>query len=216
MSQAYEGHEEDREKIWNALGGTRGLIDSGLPSIIFLIAFNIHHSVKSASLIAVIASLLFAVIRLIRRETLQHALSGLFGIGICALFAILLHSASGFFLPSLIKNSIFALLYLGANLFNYPLIGVILGPILGENMEWRNNPARLAAYKKAGWLWAGMFLIRLAVQFPLYLQNRLNLLGTANIFLGYPLYASVIWFTWRILRKVPAVKVTEPPQEDTL
>ena len=217
MSTPYEGHEADKEKIWNALGGTRGLIDSGIPSIIFLIAFNIHHSVKIASAISVAASLLFAVVRLIKRETLQHALSGLFGVAICAAFATYTHSASGFYLPSIFKNIFFAVLYIGANFANFPIIGLTLGPILGENLEWRKSAARLAVYKKVGWLWAGMFLIRVGIQLPLYLAKKVNLLGTANIFLGYPLYLVVIWLTWQMLRKVPTVKpveATEPPQEE--
>ena len=37
---SYEGHHEDRAKVLGALGGTRGLLDSGLPSIVFL---SVHH-----------------------------------------------------------------------------------------------------------------------------------------------------------------------------
>jgi len=206
MSTAYEGHEEDRAKIWSALGGTRGLLDSGLPSIVFLIAFNVAHSVKVAAGAAILLSLIFAVIRLVERDTIQHALSGIFGVAICAAFAMYSHSASGFYLPSIIKNAIFLALYVVGNLANFPIIGLTLGPILGENMEWRKNPPRLAVYKKVGWLWAGMFAIRIAIQLPLYLAKQVNLLGTANIFLGYPLYLVVIWLTWQSLRRVPAVK----------
>ena len=33
-------HNEDRDKVINALGGAKGLIDSGLPAVIFLVVFN--------------------------------------------------------------------------------------------------------------------------------------------------------------------------------
>ncbi len=206
MSTSYEGHEEDRAKIWNALGGTRGLIDSGLPSIVFLVAFNIAHSVKTASLVSIVLSVIFAVIRLLERDTIQHALSGIFGVAICAAFAMYSHSASGFYLPSIIKNAVFFAIYVGGNIANLPIIGLTLGPILGENMEWRKNAARLAVYKRVGWIWAGMFALRIAIQLPLYLAKQVNLLGTANIFLGYPLYLVVIWLTWQALRRVPTAK----------
>jgi hypothetical protein len=39
-------HEKDA--IFNAMGGKRGLIDNGLPSILFLIVFNFHHDLKNA------------------------------------------------------------------------------------------------------------------------------------------------------------------------
>jgi hypothetical protein len=38
---SYQGNNEDKEKVISALGGKRGLIDSGLPAILFLIVFNV-------------------------------------------------------------------------------------------------------------------------------------------------------------------------------
>lgn len=32
---SYEGHSEDKDKVVNALGGKHGLIDSGLPALVF-------------------------------------------------------------------------------------------------------------------------------------------------------------------------------------
>jgi hypothetical protein len=154
-------------------------------------------------------SILLTIYRLIKRESLQHALSGLFGIAICALFAGHSGKASAFYLPSIYKNIFFLVIYGGANLIRYPLLGLVIGPILGENLEWRKHPARKKVYTQAGWLWAGMFALRIAIQYPLYLSNKLNALGIANFFLGYPLYLAVLWGTWQILRRVPAVKITE-------
>jgi hypothetical protein len=54
-----------------------------------------------------------------------------------------------------------------------------------------------------------MFALRIAIQYPLYLANKLNALGVANFFLGYPLYLAVLWGTWQILRRVPAVKIND-------
>lgn len=51
-----------------------------------------------------------------------------------------------------------------------------------------------------------MFALRIAIQYPLYKANKLNELGIANFFLGYPLYLIVLWGTWQIIRKAPAVK----------
>ena len=76
-----ESHD-DRAKILSALGGTRGLIDSGLPSLLFLIIFNFGHHLHPALYGSIGLSLLLTLYRLIKRESLQHALSGLFGIGL--------------------------------------------------------------------------------------------------------------------------------------
>jgi hypothetical protein len=203
---SYEGHHEDRAKILNALGGTRGLIDSGVPSVLFLIVFNATHNLHTSIYSAIGLSVLLSIYRLIKRESLQHAFSGLVGIAICALFAGHSHKASAFYLPSIYKNIVFLIIYGGANLVGYPLLGVILGPILGENLHWRTNANRKRAYVMTGWLWAGMFALRVAIQYPLYKANQLNALGIANFFLGYPLYIAVFWLTWQILRKVPTAK----------
>ena len=204
-----ESQHEDRAKIIAALGGTRGLIDSGVPSILFLVIFNFGHHLHPAIYASVALSVLLTIYRLIRKESLQHALSGLFGIAICALFAGHSGKASAFYLPSIYKNIFFLIIYGGANLIRYPLLGLVIGPILGENLEWRKHPARKKVYTQAGWLWAGMFALRIAIQYPLYLANKLNALGVANFFLGYPLYLAVLWGTWHILRRVPAVKIND-------
>ncbi len=204
-----ESQHEDRAKIIAALGGTRGLIDSGVPSILFLVIFNFGHHLHPAIYASVALSVLLTIYRLIRKESLQHALSGLFGIAICALFAGHSGKASAFYLPSIYKNIFFLIIYGGANLIRYPLLGLVIGPILGENLEWRKHPARKKVYTQASWLWAGMFALRIAIQYPLYLANKLNALGVANFFLGYPLYLAVLWGTWQILRRVPAVKIND-------
>jgi hypothetical protein len=208
----YEGHQADRKKVFDALGGTQGLIDSGIPSIVFLIAFNINHNVNKSIVYSLIPSIAFLLWRLIKRETLQFAISGVFGVAICALFAHFSHKATAYYLPGIIKNGIFAALYILTNLAGWPLIGVIIGPLVGENMNWRKNTARKKAYLNVGWLWAGMFAVRLVVMYPLYKANKLNLLGTASIILSYPLYFLVLWLSWLILRQVPPVKEIKAPE----
>ncbi len=204
---SYEGHAQDKEKVLGALGGTRGLIDSGVPSIVFLIVFNISHNLNNSAIGAVLLSLAFSIARLARKETLQHAISGLIGVAFCALLARHTGKAADFYLPGLIINVVYGLLYSIANLVGWPLLGVLLGPILGENFAWRFVPARKNAYRRAGWLWVTLFVSRLVVQYPLYKSNHINLLGTARLIMGYPLFLAVGWGSWIILRKVPTVDV---------
>ena len=205
---SYQGHNEDKDKVLNALGGKRGLIDSGLPSLVFLIVFNISgKDVNTALYAAVALSILLTLLRLIKRETIQHAFSGLIGVGICALISKRTGNAADFYLPGLWINAAYGLLYAITNLVKWPILGVMLGPILGENLLWRKDPARLNAYIKAGWLWVAMFAARLIVQYPLYKSGNINVLGTARLLMGYPLFILTAWGTWQILRKTPTTKV---------
>ena len=205
---SYQGHNEDKDKVLNALGGKRGLIDSGLPSLVFLIVFNISGKDVNAALYAAVAlSILLTLLRLLKRETIQHAFSGLIGVGICALISKRTGNAADFYLPGLWINAAYGLLYAITNLVKWPILGVMLGPILGENLLWRKDPARLNAYIKAGWLWVAMFAARLIVQYPLYKSGNINILGTARLLMGYPLFILTAWGTWQILRKTPTTKV---------
>ena len=205
---SYQGHNDDKDKVISALGGKRGLIDSALPALVFLIVFNISgKNVNSAIYSAVALSIILTAIRLVKRETIQHAFSGLVGVAICALFSKRSGNAADFYLPGLYINIGYGLLYAIANLVRWPILGVMLGPILGENFMWRKDPARLAAYIKAGWLWVGMFSIRLVVQYPLYKSGNINALGTARLVMGYPLFIATAWATWQVLKKTPTTKI---------
>ena len=197
---------EERDRIVNALGGTRGLIDNGVPSIIFLVLFNIKHELKSAIYAAVITSAILAIWRLIKRDTLQHAISGFIGILICAWFARHGGQAKDYYIPSFIKNSVYALLYASGNLIGWPILGIVIGPLIGENLEWRKVSERKRVYTLAGWIWVGMFVIRLVIMYPLYKADQLNALGIASIALGYPLFLLTLWWTWLIIKTVPSVK----------
>lgn len=197
---------EDKDKVISALGGTKGIIDSTVPSLVFLIAFNVNHNLRTCLYISVAVAAILAIWRIIRRDTLIHAISGFVGIAFCGWFAWKTGSAKSYYAPSLWKNTGFGLAYLISILIRWPLIGVMLGPILGENFAWRKDPRRARAYSQASCIWFGLFAIRLLIQVPLYKANQLNALGIANVFLGFPLYLVTLWGTWMVIRSVPVTK----------
>lgn len=197
--------ESDKNKVINALGGKRGILDSGLPSLVFLIAFNVSQVVMTAAIYALICSAFLAVLRLARRDTLQHVLSGFVGVAFCALLARKTGNAADFYLPGLIINVVYGTAYAIFNLVGLPLLGLILGPVLGENLAWRKVPARKRVYTQAGWLWVALFMSRLIVQYPLYKSGNINALGTARLVMGYPFFILAAWGSWLIIRSVPSV-----------
>jgi hypothetical protein len=203
------GHHEDKAKVLAAFGGKKGLIDSGIPSVIFLVVFNVTDELQSALIASVAVSALLTIIRLAMRETIQHAVSGLIGSLICAWFANRTGNASDLYLPKLLTNLGYGSVYLIANLAGWPILGLLLGPILGENLQWRKDPARARAYKRASWLWVGMFFIRIVVQYPIYRSGNVNLLGTVNLAMGYPLFLATAYGSWMILKSVPTTKIAQ-------
>lgn len=201
--------ESDKHKVIKALGGKRGILDSGLPSLVFLIAFNVTDELKEATIAALITSALLTVIRLAKRDTLQHVVSGFVGVAFCAYLAGKTGNAVDFYLPGLIINLVYGSAYAVLNLIGLPLLGLILGPVLGENLSWRKVPARKRVYTLAGWLWVGLFLSRLIVQYPLYKTGNINALGTARLIMGYPFFLLAAWGSWMIIRTVPSVPVEQ-------
>ena len=206
----------DQSKVLDALGGKRGIIDSGLPSLAFVVVFTITKKLDLSLIIALVIAVAAAMARLVKRDTVQHALSGLVGVLICAWFSRTTGKAENFFLRGMIKSGIYGVVYLVANLLRWPILGLVLGPILGENLGWRKNPIRLRAYLLSGWVWVLLFLVRLAIQVPLYLANQTTALGVATLIVGWPLFLVTIYLTWAILKRTsPANQTLAIENEET-
>jgi hypothetical protein len=185
------------------IGGPLGLIESVLPMTLFSVMFGLGAGMTVSLVSAALPSLGFAVWRLAFRQPLTQALSGVIGIGIGAVIALRTGRAADFVLPSLIKNVAWCAAYAISNLVRWPLVGVLLGVMLGEQFHWRSVPARARAYSRANWVWVGMFAVRLAVQIPLWIAGAAAALGLVNVVLGLPLFGLTIWWTWVIVQKVP-------------
>lgn len=199
-------NHEDRDRIINALGGKKGLFDSGIPALVFLIVFNLRDDVLDAAFVSLALSGVITLIRLVKREKLQNAISGIIGVLICYLLVRSTGKAEDFYLPGLFINAGYGALYLLTNIAGWPIIGVVLGPLLGEDFHWRKVPERKRVYMLAGWLWVGLFLSRLLVQLPLYLSGNVNALGVARLIMGYPLFIACAWGTWLVIKRVPVAK----------
>lgn len=185
----------------NAMGGKRGLLDSGLPALVFVSAYSITKDLQLSSILAVGLAVILGVARLIARDTLQHALSGIIGVGICAFIATRTGKAEDFYLPGLWINITYAFAYAISNLAKWPIFGLIIGAVEGTGTSWRKDPAKLATYTRIGWLWVVMFVLRVAVQYPLYLAGNVTALGIARVIMGWPLFLLTGYLTWQLLRK---------------
>jgi hypothetical protein len=187
--------------IAESLGGRLGIVESGLPAVAFVAAYTV--SGQHATLSAVVAlgiGVALACARLARRQTVRFALSGLAGVALAAFIVSRTGRAEDFFLPGLLMNAGYALAYLVSIAVGWPLLGVFVGAITGQGMGWRDDPAALRAYSRASWIWVAMFLVRLAVQLPLYLAGAVVALGVARVAMGAPLFAIAAWLSWLLLR----------------
>lgn len=202
-----ERDQDGQPSVYSAMGGARGLLDTGMPGVVFVATYVISGGWLMPALWAAVGvgAVLF-VARLVRRETLQHALAGFVGVGVAAFIAHRTGRPEDFFLPSLFVNGGYLVAFLVSLAVRWPLLGVLLGPMFGEGLGWRRDPARRRAYSLATLVWSAMFVVRLGVLVPLYLSAQLVALGVARLALGYPLYLLVVWMSFLILRQNKAVR----------
>lgn len=215
MSPSHKSTAEVDTSLIDAFGGVRGMVDMTVPGFVFVVAYTITTSLGTAVWSAVGVMALLVVLRLLRKETLKHAFGGVLGVGIGAFVAMKSGKAEDFYLPSMLYGVGLGVVYLISVLVRWPLLGIMLGPVLGENMTWRTrNPGRLAAYTKATWVWVALFALRAAITFPLYWAHKVTWLGVAKIALGVPPWLVAIYLSWLILSKAPPpIKVAQEQEE---
>lgn len=190
--------------LLEAFGGVWGMVDTTVPGLVFVAVFTIHHDITVSAIAALALSLVLAVARVVRKQTLKHAFSGVFGIAFGAFFAMLSGNAKNFYLPGMLYTLGLAVAYVVSAMARYPLIGVLLGPILRENLSWRTrNPGRFRAYTKATWAWGIILLAKSAILFPLYWWGDATQLGWVKVALGIPPFLLSVYLTWIFLAKAP-------------
>ncbi|MEO9220265.1 MAG: DUF3159 domain-containing protein, partial [Mycobacteriaceae bacterium] len=79
------------------MGGVGGVIASSVPVVVFVIVNSVA-GLTPAIWFAVGSAVAIAGLRLVRKEALQPAISGLFGVAIAAYIAHRTGSAKGYFL----------------------------------------------------------------------------------------------------------------------
>ncbi|WP_443071673.1 DUF3159 domain-containing protein [Streptomyces sp. NBC_01477] len=191
--------------LLDAFGGVLGMVETTVPGLIFVVIYTINHDIKSSALAALALSVVLGVARLVRKDTLKHAFSGVFGIAFGALFAMMSGNAKNFYLPGMLYTLGLGVAYVVSAAAGFPLLGLILGPVFKENLSWRTrNPGRLRAYTKASWAWGLILLAKSAILFPLYWWGNATQLGWVKVALGIPPFLLSVYLTWIFLVKAPA------------
>ncbi len=194
---------EERVLLDRALGGWRGIIDSGTPTIVFVIVYLATGNQLSTSIWAALsAGAAIALWRLVRRESLQQIAAGLVGVGISAFVASRTQTGEGYFIPGLLQNIGYGTAFLISILVGWPLVGVIVGFLTGQGVRWRTDRELRRVYSAASWIWVGLFGLRVAVQGPMYLAGWVGPLGFAKVIMGVPLFLAAGYFTYLVLRPI--------------
>lgn len=200
--------------VWSTMGGWRGILESVLPSLAFVILFTIRPEPLILSLgVSVGLAGVFTIVRLVQKSPPSAALGGLIAAAAAAALALWTGRGADNFVPGLITNAVYGSVILVSALIGWSLIGLAAGFLMGEGTTWRNDRRKRRAYFWLGIAWAALFFARLAVQLPLYLADDVTALGTLKLIMGLPLFAPLIAVTWLVVR---ALHPRAPSREDAI
>jgi len=194
-----DGRGPVQMSLVEAIGGTRGIIDSSVPTIAFVIA-NSEAGLTPAIIVAVVAAAVIVAVRLVRREPVQQAFSGLFAVAVAAFIASRMHRAEGYFLPSILRNCALTVVGLVSVIVRRPLAGYLMATLEPAYKEWRTVPELRRAASASTWIWIAVFAVRGGIQTMLYAQGRAGWLAAANIALGLPLFGAAVLATYAVIR----------------
>ena len=186
--------ETVRQQLIASIGGWTGALITAIPTAVFVIV-NVTASLRTAIFAAVGAALLLTGYRLVRRQSIQQALSGLFGVLIASIIAARTGQARGYFLFGIWTSFAYAVPFAASLVVRRPLVGLgweFLDPTPSDDDDppWYRRPALLHAYMWATVAATLMFLSRGIVQAALYHRNATGWLAFARIAMGYPLFVA--------------------------
>ena len=187
------------QALLGQLGGVSGLIYSALPVAVFVpvsTAFGLLPAIFSALGVAAV----ILVWRLIRRDSVQPAVAGFFGVGISALIAWLVGASKGYFLLGIWTSLIWATVFALSVLFRRPVVGYVWSWVNGHDRAWRASRRAVLAFDAATLTWVLVFGARFAVQQHLYESDQTGWLGVARIAMGWPLTAIAALVTYLAIR----------------
>jgi hypothetical protein len=197
--------ETFRQQTIASIGGWTGAVITAIPTAVFIIV-NVAASLRVAIISAVGSALLLAGYRVIRKQSTQQALSGLFGVLIAAAIAARTGEARGFFLLGIWTSFVYAVPFAVSVLLRRPLVGVLWEfldptPATDDTTPWHRRRPLLLAYTWATLAATAVFLSRGIVQAALYHRDSTGWLAFARIAMGYPLFIAAVGFSYWVVRR---------------
>jgi hypothetical protein len=196
--------EQYRQQMLASIGGWSGALITAIPTAVFVVV-NVTASLWPAIWAAVGSALLLTGYRLVRRQSVQQSLSGLFGVLIAAIIAARTGQARGFFLIGIWTSFVYAAPFAVSVLVRRPLVGVLwefLDPTPAKSgARWHRRKPLLLAYTWATLAATVVFLARGIVQLTLYRHHETGWLGFTRVAMGYPLFIVAVGFAFLVVTR---------------
>lgn len=217
-----------RKQMATALGGRRGMLEAGLPGILFTAVWLPTKHLALALIISLVAAGIAALLRLLDRSTLQYVGNAVFSIGIGWIFVRIAASSGGsasdqalaFFLPGIIYSGVYTIVLAGSCLSGWPLVGFMVGSVTGDATAWHSDKQVVRLCTRLTWLLGAPGGVGVLLQGPIWVlgwrdvidvDTAVAIIAALRYGLGWPLrIASWSAMIWLLARNATPIEAVEP------
>jgi len=187
---------------FRAVTGKVGLLDTVLPPILFLL-LNGLADLTAAMIGALGLSIVIAILRRRRGQSLLYALAGLGSVGLAIALALLLGRSEGYFVPGIINGGVTVALALVSLLIRKPMVAWTSYLARRWPLDWYWHERVRPAYTEVTLAWVVFLALRLFWQVMLFQRQDTRQLALVNTLTGWPatvllLIVSYLYGTWRL------------------
>jgi hypothetical protein len=208
------------EQIAEQLGGVRGLIESSVPVLAFVVLNVLLGDTwldleKRTALYwaiggAVGTAVLIGAFRLMRKQSVRHAVNGIFGIAVGAILAWRTGDAKNFYLPGILITLAQVAIFVLSVMVRRPIVGYVWGVLAnGGKHDWLENSRLFRTFQWLTLVCAGSLFVRAGVQGWLWLRDEATAIGIVRILISWPIYAATFAFTVWAVRRVTRTQEAE-------
>ena len=221
-----------RRQMAQSLGGRRGMVEAGVPGLVFTLLWLTTKNLPVALVAAGGVAIAALVVRLLERSTVQYVMNAIVGIGIGWVFVRIAASTGGseadqalaFFLPGIIWSGVYTVVMVTSCLVGWPFIGFMVGSVTGDPTAWHRDKQVVRLCSRLTWLFLAPGAIGVALQGPVYLlghsgametDTAVAVIGVLRLGLGWPLriasWGTMVWLLAR--NATPVERPAEPEAE---
>ena len=120
------GNDGEDFSAIDAIGGPRGVIESMLPGVVFVVLFVATSNLNLTIAVSAVLAVLQVIVRLIQRQSVMGAVSGLVAVGICLIWAWQTHEARNYYIFGFITNAGYAALLAVSLIARVPGLGLVV------------------------------------------------------------------------------------------
>ncbi|WP_127480913.1 DUF3159 domain-containing protein [Nocardioides pantholopis] len=213
-----------RAQMASALGGRRGMLEAGIPGILFTLLWLTTKELQIALVASLVVTGLCLAARLVQRSTVQYCLNALFAVGLGWVFVRIAASSGGsesdqalaFFLPGILISLGYTIVMAGSCLVGWPFIGFMLGSVTGDPTAWHSDRQIVRLCSRLTWVFLTPGAVGALLQGPIWVLGYTGVLdvdlavllvGTLRLGLGWPLrIASWSVMVWLLARDATPIE----------